>query len=560
MNGNFIILLFSNREFMESDMLKTGTISSLCDFGGIYNHQTTNVMFIFEIDGSFVLVPAHKCILAADSSVFRRIFYEKFPNHHNFRIIKTPIDKFCQFLASFYAKSMKLKRNDVAEVLELALKFNATKCLSICMAFLEKTLDIGIDDVLWALQIAIEFKLTDIYERCMEKVHLFGWFLIETNEFCDSSCEVIKAILNDDFAGRNEMKLFEACIKWCKQQTTYKYMTAWKRVRHQMGDFFQMIHFDSMTSNEFIECLSKYAHYFRIDEIQEISNKISQSTSNMESDQNRFKIVPRGRLMTINRIFEHPTSHLIKLYLDIETSDVQIIVDGNVATIPAHRSILAMKSPVFSHRFFGPTRIKMDKFRVELVKSQIFHDFMKLLYGYPIDKVVTVINFADILALACIYGTKDIFKGQESELKKFVNVDNLFWVVNLCEKYHSFIDSLKFNVKWLKSRRHKFQLNQAFHPNSLISCSRKMIEQIVTIHYSDRDEAIVFEAVINWAKHWCLINHIDSSDYEMLAEALDDIFWLYPFHNVTKEQFDNWQFNYPGLLKERELLHKCKLE
>lgn len=105
----------------------------------------------------------------------------------------------------------------------------------------------------------------------------------------------------------------------------------------------------------------------------------------------------------------------------------------------------------------------------------------------------------------------------------------------------------------LKKFRPKFDLDSAFHPNSLIKCSRAIVKSAIEIDHLERDERIVFEAVINWAKNWCRCIKIDPNNGINLRRALTGILAVIPFHKMSHTQFDECVKKYPGLLQNFEI-------
>lgn len=542
-----------------SKIQKMYSIHPLCStIGGVYNLQTANVAL--QCAGANaaddnVLIPAHKSILAADSPVFYREFYVHCREATTFRISNTSPDLLCKFLASFYGKSMQLHRAELPELMQMAYDFDAGKCKETCHAFMHKSLDTGIDDVLWILQFALNYNCKQIRERCIETIHRYGDFLIETDAFLTSTRQVFKLIVGADFAGRNEKKLFAACVEWAKRRIEVQNVPTPNDIHREIGKCFEMIRFDAMSAEQFVECLSEFTMIFGPDEIQAISRTISGRRQPMVEPNGgvveQRKGIPRGTLFTIRHIFTNQLADYRKLYNDNVSADMHFIFDGSDDRIAAHKCILATRSSIFANRLFesiGPVDVL-----VRSASPQTFSEFLKLLYGYRIDEIVQKSNMDAILSLADEYSVHDIAKGQEMQLKQFVTLENLFWMANLCRKF-PFIDSMNFNCKWIKKNANKFDLNLAFHSKALVQCSRKIVRDALGIDYNHRNALRVFIAAINWAKHRCGISKPDPSvTSENLRRQLDGILTLIPFHQMSRQQFDMCLSYYPGLLNEMEI-------
>lgn len=543
-----------------SKIQKMGPIHPQClSIGGIYNLKTTDVMLLCSSVADDVLVPSHKSILAADSTVFYRQFYVESCAINTFRIANTTADMLCKFLTSFYGKSMQVHRADLPELMQLAYDFDAGKCKEICNEFLQKSLDAGIDDVLWVLGMALTHNCPAIRDRCIESIHQYGDFLIETDAFLSCNRQVFKLILSDNFIGRNEKKLFAACVEWAKRRIgATKTVTSYEEIRREIGKSFEMIHFNRMSAEQFVECLSEFTMIFNTEEIQEMSKTISghrESERASNGDLNGMavqqKVIPRGKLMTMRYIFANHVADFRKLYNDNVSADMHFVFEANDVRIAAHKCILATRSSIFEKRLFevnGPVQVV-----VKSASPRLFSAFLKTLYGYGIDEVTQKTNLDAILSLAYEYNVLDIGKGQENQLKEFVTLETLFWAVNLCRKF-GFVDSMNFNCKWIKKNANKFDLNLAFHPTALVHCSRTIVQNALDIDYNDRDATRVFQAVINWAKHRCQRSKSNPTiTITNLRRKLKGVLPLIPFHQMTRPQFDACQQIYPGLLNEMEI-------
>lgn len=319
-----------------------------------------------------------------------------------------------------------------------------------------------------------------------------------------------------------------------------------------------MIHFDLMSAQQFVECSSQFPIIFYTDEIREISKAICERRASKHSTTGDFeevleqqKRVPRGKLLTIRHIFTNRLPDYRKLYNDNDSADMHFVFETNGVRIAAHKCILATRSSLFEQRLFeinGPVEVL-----VKSARPRIFAAFLKLLYGHGIDEMVQKTNLDAILTLAYEYNVWDIGKAQENQLKSLVTLETLFWAAHLCRKFR-FIDSMNFNRKWIRKHANKFDLNLAFHPAALIHCSRTIVQGALGIDYPDQNAALVFEAVINWAKHRCQQSQSNSAiTITNLRRKLEGVLSLIPFHKMTRPQFVACQINYPGLLNEIDI-------
>lgn len=531
---------------------KIGSISPcVYSIGGIYNVQTADVWFTF----GDVLVPAHKSILAANSPKFYRIFFTDSRSISQFSVTNITIQTFCQFLATFYVRSMDLKRSDVPQLFQLAMEFGAGKCTQMCHKFFMQSLEIGADDVLWTLELTMQYDCREIQQRCIDIIRRFGSALIESQQFLVCNRKVLKVILGENFVGRSEIKLLNACIKWARRKVPQKKFASGTRIRGQLSDCFEMIHFDWMTASEFVKCLSDYIWIFTADEIRNISKAINQTQPNGQHETKETQQIPRGQLLNVRHVFKQPLAIFRRMLGDANSADIHFTFNADAVRISAHKSILMVKSHTFRRLFQNNDR---TEFPIAWAKLS-FIAFLKLLYGYSVSETVTNHNFGDILELANQYQVKGIFRGQEAELKRLINVGNLFLVANLYEKYR-FIDWMHFSVGWIEEHCQKYNLNDAFHEQSLVSCDRKLVQRLMQINYFNRNEVRVCQAIINWAKQRCFIENIDPNVMNNLRTILSGIFELIPFHKMNRNQFCTLQNQYPGLLTDSEIEDIKKLQ
>lgn len=551
-----------------SKIQKMCSIHPHCNnIGGIYNMHTTNVTFLCITNGDDVQIPAHKSILAADSTVFYRQFYVESRKLNTIRMGNIDGNIFCKFLTSFYSKSMKMQRNDVPELMRLAYDYDAGKCKQICQKFLHKSLDTGVDDVLWILDMALNHNCTAIRDRCIEKILQYGDILIGTDEFLQcKNRNVLKVIVSNDYLRRNEMELFAACVRWAKQRIGHKKTGIRKAIRREIGKCFEMINFQSMDANQFVECLSKFAPIFRTREIYDISKVIfarRQSVHPSNVDFNESKRsgggggMPKGKLLNMRYTFENHLANFRTLYNDNNSADMHFVFNSHGGVrFAAHKCILAIKikSPLLQqlNEMNGAGEI-----RVNSVGPRKFAAFLKLLYGYDVGEIAKqAADLETILALAYEYHVPDIFKGQEIQLKQFITIETVFWAANLRRKYR-FIDSMQFDCKRIQRYANvkTLDFNLAFHAMALVHCSRTIVERAVGIKYRNRNVLCIVEAVINWAKNRCEQSSTNEPaiNIQNIRKTMKNILMLIPFHKMTQSQFDTFQNNYPGLLNETEI-------
>lgn len=241
----------------------------------LYKHErTADIFFVFEFENSS-RVAAHKCILGSDSVVFHRMFYGKRKKMTEVMIGAVSLEAFTIFLASFYTSTMALTRRNVAEIMYLAKKYNAFKCVRACQDFLTSILTT--DNVLSVLELSIRNNCEPLRKLCVKKIMQEGHEIIQLDCFYQCSRNVLKQVLSINFKGRDELLLLEVCIEWAKQLCERENVNASQlpNIRLQLGDCFDLIRFNAMTPLQFVQCQSRFAEMFTINELKGITKAIA---------------------------------------------------------------------------------------------------------------------------------------------------------------------------------------------------------------------------------------------------------------------------------------------
>lgn len=125
---------------LHGKMAKRRVISQLHgSIKGIYTYSTTDVNFIFKINGQEHLIPSRKCLLALKSPVFHRMFYGQdfIEKNGDVAIVDATIDEFVLFIRSFYESRMQITEANFHGLAYLADKYNMIACEEACRCFLK---------------------------------------------------------------------------------------------------------------------------------------------------------------------------------------------------------------------------------------------------------------------------------------------------------------------------------------------------------------------------------------------------------------------------------------
>lgn len=247
-----------------------------------FNSKTCDIVFVFEdSEENLTSVPAHKCLLAADSSVFYRTFYIEPIERMSIVITDVTPNVFEQFIRSFYEPKISIDENNVGDLIHLAKKYDAKNCKALCGQYLKSHLQP--ENVCIVFESAIYFNDVEMYGSCMKTIERNYCKVLQSDSFMDSSRDVIKHLLLAKIRNRDEFSMFEACMQWAKRSFERKNKTNssvacdWRK---ELGECFDLIQFTSMTPLQFMKCEINYPVF----DVDEQSNIKSIIISNSDED------------------------------------------------------------------------------------------------------------------------------------------------------------------------------------------------------------------------------------------------------------------------------------
>lgn len=237
------------------------------------NTETADVFFVFEVGyDEAKRIPAHKCILANGSTEFEELFFGP-DKHQDIHIRQRCADEFSVFLQSFYGKAMPLTLANVDKVMYFADKYAAQIGLLACEEFLESQL--SDENIFFTFELSYSYRRAKLYESCVKMIEKNYQSLLETNNFFNCSRDTLKHIVMIDFQVRNNIFIFEACVKYAKHQCeTLKIDVSAENLVEKLGDIFGLIRFTSWTTTEFITCQINYGAIFNTDRLKDILNGV----------------------------------------------------------------------------------------------------------------------------------------------------------------------------------------------------------------------------------------------------------------------------------------------
>lgn len=230
------------------------------------------------------------------------------------------------------------------------------------------------------------------------------------------------------------------------------------------------------------------------------------------------------------------------MYGNVRTADVNFIFisDGQQEVrIPAHKSVLADGSPVFSKMFFGDLRDNGDVF-INDVTAEPFNEFLQFFY---LDEVkLTKECVAQVLHLSDKYDVQDGIARCEEFLAIILNPKTMCWGYDLALLYdlkkliHFCDKSISFNTKSI------------LNTESFMNCSRDVVKQILLMNHVSCTELDIFEACMKWANQFN-----DTTSIEQQKLILGELFELIRFPTMTIRQFTTCLENRQGMLNSGEI-------
>lgn len=237
--------------------------------------ETADVNFIFETNGTTETIPAHKCILAAASPVFRQMFYGELKEGTDIHIVDSNVDGFKVFLQFFYLEMVTLNNGVIGDVMKLADKYDVTGCMELCTRYL--TLIMSTNNVCWCYELALLFDLGHLIGACEEKICSETQKVLESYAFLNCSRHILGRILLMDNLSCDEIHVFQASMLWA--------MEACKRagiddnnadnLKQQLGSCFELIRFPAMSAEDFYTCIADKENLFTSTEIMDILSHLT---------------------------------------------------------------------------------------------------------------------------------------------------------------------------------------------------------------------------------------------------------------------------------------------
>lgn len=255
--------------------------------------------------------------------------------------------------------------------------------------------------------------------------------------------------------------------------------------------------------------------------------------------------------MTV-KVFEEPNDVVRrgsgKFYLDAKTADLKFIFGSDtdyLESVPAHKILLSMGSPVFETMFYGSLK---EKSTIPIVdaSADAFKEFLQFFY---LDKVrLRSDNIIDVTNLCKKYEVTGALRVCENPLKRSLG----FNVNEMCSEYEIALLLELDNVIKSCEQNIKNNAEEILKSTSFADCSRKIIGRILKLIAKECSASVIVDACIAWATAQCRREQTRSSAVNLkaqLAFLLDRV----PFAELSAEQFARFTRTHKGFFNEDDL-------
>lgn len=233
------------------------------------NAEFADVDFIFDCDGEIERVPANRAILAAESSVFKSMFFGIWEEEDgDVKIVDATPEAFKEFLQFFYLTKVIIAMENIESVARLADKYDVLHFLSACAQLFEMKLTK--ENMCYAYQMALHLKDDALIKFCEREISLWPKDVFASESFIRCDLDTLERILE---LGLNckEVDIFDACLKWAKYSCENDYLIEnAENIKLQLGNCLTSIRFSAMKIEEFTKYYALYRGLFAPDEFEDI--------------------------------------------------------------------------------------------------------------------------------------------------------------------------------------------------------------------------------------------------------------------------------------------------
>lgn len=219
-----------------------------------------------------------------------------------------------------------------------------------------------------------------------------------------------------------------------------------------------------------------------------------------------------------------------KMYLDSLTADVNFTFStnhSNTNSVPAHKSVLSVGSPVFEAMFYGSIP-KKGNISIPDASAEAFKEFLQLFYRNKVR--LTSENIADVANLCKKYQVNDGLKACEVPFKKSLTINRM------CTGF-AMAQHLELpNVIEFCEREIGNHAEEILNTTDFLDCNGKLFDKILQLASSNCSATTMVKASMAWASAECKRKKVHETPGN-LRQQLNDSFHRIPFDALPKDQF-----------------------
>lgn len=179
------------------------------------NNEGTDAHFVFTENGQTKCISAHKTVLAAESPVFKAMFYGALKEQAEIKMVDELSATFMVFLQAIYHKFDTINVENIGEVMLLADKYDTKDVMDYCIEFLYH--EINVQMVCLVLKLALRYCQLSLLSSCNLFISIKWKEVLDSESFLDIDCTTLQyMVANISVMSRNEKGTFDACIKWAR--------------------------------------------------------------------------------------------------------------------------------------------------------------------------------------------------------------------------------------------------------------------------------------------------------------------------------------------------------
>lgn len=226
-------------------------------------------------------------------------------------------------------------------------------------------------------------------------------------------------------------------------------------------------------------------------------------------------------LLDSNTLPSNLTERNKRMYNNSLMSDVNFIVKesgtGNVVSIPAHKYVLSIGSPVFFRMFYGDLAEKSDSVEVVDADSESLLELLRFLYSD--ESKLTACCVLRVMYLAEKYMVTGLLDICANFLINDIDAENVFDLLTQCQHFRDTekVQQRCWNIVDLQTR-------QCLASKSFLSTSQGILGALVKRKTLDIDEHQLFQAVLTWADaKFNMLDRNPQNIKEVLQDAISQI-------------------------------------